>query len=339
MKPFDKILLGHGAGGRLTRELVRGLFLPAMKNPALSPLSDAALLESLPAGRPALTTDGFVVDPLVFPGGDLGKLSVCGTVNDLAVAGAQPLWLTWALVLEEGCDLDLLTTVTESAAQVAEEAGVAIVAGDTKVVPRGKGDQIYAVTTGLGVSPPERDLGDHRVIRGDAILVSGTLADHGATIMACRHGLEGPGLRSDCAPLTSLVETLLESEAEVHSMHDPTRGGLATICCEVAERTGLRIAIDEADLPLEPEVRGACDVLGLDPLYLASEGRVVVFVAERDAGVALETMQAHPSGEGTVRIGRVESTREYGAPVVLRTKIGGERPLDLLSGSNLPRIC
>jgi hydrogenase expression/formation protein HypE len=339
VKRFDKILLGHGSGGRLTQELVRGVFLPAFKNPALSTLSDAALLPELPGGRPALTTDGFVVDPPVFPGGDLGCLSVYGTVNDLAVAGARPLWLTWALILEEGCEEALVETVTRSAARAAQEAGVQIVAGDTKVVPKGKGDRVYAVTTGLGVSPPGRDLGDHRVTPGDLVLSSGPLGDHGATVMACRHGLEGGELRSDCASLASLVEALLESGAEVHAMHDPTRGGAGTICHEVAERADARIALDEETLPVRPEVRATCELLGLDPLHLASEGRLIAFVAEHDADRALAALRAHPLGSGAAPIGRVEAPGSAGAPVVMRTEIGGERPVDLLSGANLPRIC
>jgi hydrogenase expression/formation protein HypE len=339
VKRFDKILLGHGSGGRLTQELVRGVFLPALKNPALSTLTDAALLDELPRGRPALTTDGFVVDPPVFPGGDLGCLSVYGTVNDLAVAGARPLWLTWALILEEGCDHQLLETITQGAARAAAEAGVAIVAGDTKVVPKGKGDRVYAVTSGLGVSPPERELGDHRVTPGDVILASGPLGDHGATVMACRHGLEGNALRSDCASLASIVEDLLGSGADVHAMHDPTRGGAATICHEVAENIGARIVLDEATLPIRPEVRATCELLGLDPLHLASEGRLLAFVPERDANRALDALHAHPLGKLAAPIGRVEAPSPTGAPVVIQTRIGGERPIDLLSGANLPRIC
>jgi len=339
VKRFDRILLGHGAGGRLTQDLVRGLFLPTFDNPALHGLSDSALLDALPSGRPALTTDAFVVDPPVFPGGDLGYLSVCGTVNDLAVAGARPLWLTWALILEEGCEESLLRTIAEGAARAADEAGVKIVAGDTKVVPRGKGDRIYAVTTGLGVSPIERDMGDHRITPGDAVLVSGSLADHGATVMACRHGLEGRGLRSDCMPLASLADALLECGADVHSMHDPTRGGLGTLCAEVAGRAGLRITLQESSLPVRSEVKGACELLGLDPLHLASEGRLVAFVKDGDADKALACMRGHPGGREAERIGDVEERVAGRAPVALLTAIGGERPVDLLSGANLPRIC
>ena len=339
MKGPDKILLAHGGGGRLTQELVRDVFLPDLENPALATLSDSAILEKLPPGRPALTTDAFVVDPPVFPGADLGYLSVCGTVNDLAVAGARPVALTWALVLEEGLEIELLQTFVRGAARAASEAGVAIVAGDTKVVPRGKGDRAYVVTAGLGVVPPKRDLGDHRVAPGDAVLVSGPLGDHGATVMACRHKLGGEGLRSDCAPLAGLVELVLGSGAEVHAMHDPTRGGLATTCHEVASRAGVRIVLEQAAIPVRAQVRSVCELLGLDPLYVACEGRIVLWVAERDADRVVEVLNGHPLGQGAVRVGRVTAFERGGAPVVLRTLYNTDRPLDLLAGSELPRIC
>ncbi len=338
MKAPDRILLAHGGGGRLTQELVREVFVPPLANPALALLSDSAVLEAFPPGRPALTTDAFVVDPPVFPGGDLGYLSVCGTVNDLAVAGADPLALTWALVLEEGLEVELLKTFVAGAARAAGEAGVAIVAGGTKVVARGKGDRAYVTTAGLGVVPPGRDLGDHRVALGDAVIVSGPLGDHGATGMACRHGLGGEKLASDCAPLSSLIAGLLASGAEVHAMHDPTRGGLATTCHEVASRAGVRIVLEQAAVPVRPQVRGVCELLGLDPLYVACEGRLVAFVAERDADGAVAALAAHRLGSGAARIGRVEAG-SGGAPVVLRTLYNTERPLDLLAGAELPRIC
>jgi hydrogenase expression/formation protein HypE len=332
-------LLAHGGGGRLTHELIAGTFAPALDNPYLATLTDAAVLPELPPGRPALTTDGFVVDPPVFPGGDLGYLSVCGTVNDLAMAGARPLWLTWALILEEGLETDLLAAIVAGAARAAAEAGVAIVAGDTKVVPRGKGDRAFAVTTGLGVVPPGRDLGDHRVRTGDAVLVSGPIGDHGATIMGCRHQLGGKGLLSDCAPLSSLVEVVLGADVEVHALHDPTRGGVATVCNEVAARAGVRIVLDETSVPVRPQVRGVCDLLGLDPLYVACEGRALLWVAARDAERCLAALHAHPLGVGAAVIGRVGAAETGSAPVALRTAFGTERPLDVLSGSELPRIC
>ena len=334
-----RILLAHGGGGHLTQELISGLFASALANPFLATLTDAAVLPELPLGRPALTTDAFVVDPPVFPGGDLGYLSVCGTVNDLAMVGARPLWITWALILEEGLEVSLLETFVAGAARATREAGVAIVAGDTKVVPRGKGDRAFAVTAGLGVVPPGRELGDHRVAASDAILVSGPIGDHGATVMGCRHGLGGEGLVSDCAPLSSLIETLLGAGVDVHAMHDPTRGGVATVCNEVAARAGVRIVLEETAIPVRPQVRAVCDVLGLDPLYVACEGRVLLWVGDGDAERCLAALRGHPLGAGAAAIGRVSAPAVGAAPVAVRTAYGTERPLDVLSGSELPRIC
>ncbi|MEW6757114.1 MAG: hydrogenase expression/formation protein HypE [Acidobacteriota bacterium] len=339
MRASDRILLGHGAGGRLTRALVKDLFVPLFSNPALEALSDAAVLPAWPGGRPALTTDAFVVDPLEFPGGDLGRLAVCGTVNDLCVSGARPLWLTFALVLEEGAEMGLLRRCAESAAEAARDAGVQIVAGDTKVVPKGRGDKIYAVTAGLGSVPEGRDWGDHRVAEGDALLVTGPVGDHGATIMACRHGMAGEGLRSDVAPLNGLVEALAASGAQVHALHDPTRGGVLVTCHEVAERAGVRIVLDEEALPVRGEVRAVCDLLGLHPLSSPCEGRALVFVEAGDAERALKALRSHPFGTGAARVGRVEAGRKGASPVAVRTVSGEERPLDLLSGAELPRIC
>lgn len=337
--PRDPILLAHGAGGRATSALVHERFLPAFDNRFLRTLTDAAVLDPLPAGRPALTTDGFVVDPLVFPGGDLGYLSVCGTVNDLAVAGATPLWLTWALILEEGLDQDVLQQVVDGAARAAREAGVLLVAGDTKVVPRGKGDKVFAVSSGLGVVPPTVDVGDHRIVPGDVVVASGTLGDHGAVIMACRHGLQSEALVSCCAPLGGLVQALLASGAAVHGMHDPTRGGVATVCHEVAMRASCRIELDEARLPLRPETLAIGELLGLDPLYLACEGRLLAWLPEADAPAALAALRRQPHGRAAAVIGRVVERGPGEAPLVLRTHSGGSRPLDLLSGMDLPRIC
>ena len=333
-----KVLLAHGAGGRLTHELVASRFVPVLDNPFLRPLTDAAVLPELPPGRPALTTDGFVVSPPVFAGGDLGYLAVAGTVNDLAVSGAQPLWLAWALILEEGLPLEMLEVFVDGAARAAREAGVTLVAGDTKVVPRGKGDLAVAVTTGLGVVPPGRELGDALIRAGDAVLLSGPAGDHGATIMAHRHGLQGEALRSDVAPLGGLVEALLASGARVRAMHDPTRGGVATTCNEVAARAGVRIVLDEAAVPVGDAARAVCEVLGLDPLYVACEGRLLAWVDPADALRALAALRAHPLGQGAAIVGTVEPFHE-GPLVVMRTPFGGWRVLDLLSGMDLPRIC
>jgi hydrogenase expression/formation protein HypE len=338
-KTPDRLLLAHGSGGRLTHELVTGTFLPALQNPFLESLSDAAILPELPPGRPALTTDGFVVDPPVFPGGDLGYLSVCGTVNDLAVAGARPLWLTWGLILEEGADGDLITTCAEGTARAASEAGVQIVAGDTKVVPRGKGDRIYAVTAGLGVVPPGREVSDRRIEEGDVVIASGPLGDHGATIMAARHGLGADELRSDAAPLSGLIESIFDAGIDVHTMHDPTRGGVLTVCNEVAERSGRRIVLTETAIPVRPQVRAVCEVLGLQILGLACEGRVLAWVPADQAARALEAFRRHPQGRDAAVFARVEGSVDNQVPVVMETEVGSTRPLDMLSGTDLPRIC
>ncbi len=336
---LERVLLAHGSGGRLTRELVEGTFVPALTNPALDALGDSAVLPELPAGRPALTTDGFVVDPPVFPGGDIGHLSICGTVNDLAMAGARPLWLTWALILEEGADGELVRTCTDSAAATARAAGVHVVAGDTKVVPKGRGDRIYAVTAGLGVVPPGRRVTDDRITPGDRILVSGPLGDHGATIMACRHGLVGDDLRSDCAPIHGLVEALFAAGVDVHALHDPTRGGALAVCHEAATRSGHRFVLEERAIPIRGSVHAVCEVLGLEPLGLACEGRLVAWVPDEHASRAVEALRRTPGGEQATVIGRVEERDTDRLPLVMETEVGSTRPLDLLSGSDLPRIC
>jgi hydrogenase expression/formation protein HypE len=339
-EPPETILLAHGAGGRQTQALVRELFLPAFENPHLLPLSDAAELPPLPAGSlPVMTTDAFVVDPPSFPGGDVGYLSVCGTVNDLCVAGARPHYLTWALILEEGAGGDLVTACTAGAARAAREAGVQLVAGDTKVVPRGKGDRIYITTAGLGSRPAERRIGDRQIAAGDAILCSGPLGDHGATIMAARHGLGGESLRSDCAPLVHLTEGLFAAGIEVHAMHDPTRGGATTTCNEAAERCGLRFLIREEAVPVRPQVRAVCELLGLEPLGLPCEGRMLIWLPESQAEAALAVLRGLPQGREAARIGEVLECPAGGAPVVLHGALGIERPLDMRSGGDLPRIC
>ncbi len=333
------VLLGHGAGGRMTAELVESVLLPHLGNPALAALDDAAVLPELPPGRPAMTTDAFVVSPPVFPGGDVGSLSVTGTLNDLVMTGARPLWLSWALVLEEGTDLDLVERCAVSAGRIARATGTAIVAGDTKVVPRGAGDGIYAVTAGLGVVPPGRQVSDTTVRPGDAVLVTGPVGDHGATIMALRHGLETGDLASDCAPLADLLEPLWDAGIAIRALHDPTRGGLATVTAEVAERTGLQMVLEETAIPVRGAVQAVCELLGLDPLELACEGRAVLWVAAEDAGRAVDLLRANPQGSGAAVIGAAVERPAGGSPVVLRSRSGGLRPLDRLSGSGLPRIC
>ncbi|MCX7895309.1 MAG: hydrogenase expression/formation protein HypE [Thermoanaerobaculum sp.] len=331
-----RILLAHGGGGRLTRELVKSLFVPPLANPYLVELADAAVLPA-PAGPLAFTTDAFVVDPPIFPGGDLGYLAVCGTVNDLAMVGARPLALSWALILEEGVEEEFLSTVTAGAARACQEVGVPLVAGDTKVVPRGKGDRAFVTTAGVGVVGGF-PLSDARVAAGDAVLVSGPIGDHGATVLAARHGLGGE-LVSDVAPLWPVVAELLAAGVEVHALHDPTRGGVATVCYEVAERTGLRIVLEEPAVPVRPAVRAVMEVLGLDPLYVACEGRFLAFLPEEEVEKALAVLRRHPLGQQAQRIGRVTVREAGAAPLVLRTAFGTLRPLDLLSGAELPRIC
>ncbi len=334
-----KILMAHGAGGRLTGELISQTFLPLLKNRYLATLSDAAILPELPPGRPAMSTDAFVVDPPVFPGGDIGHLSVCGTVNDIAMGGATPLWLTWALILEEGTDMDLVERCTSSAAAAAKEAGVAIVAGDTKVVAKGSGDKIFAITAGLGVVPPGRDIGDHKIRPGDLIIASGPLGDHGAVIMAVRHQMESDTLQSDGAPVNGLVDSLYAAGVEIHALHDPTRGGLKSVANEVAGRSGCRQVLTEGSIPIRPEVSAVCELLGLDPLGLACEGRFLAWVDPKDADRAVAALRKKQSGRDAAVIGRVEAGVAGVAPVILETISGASRPLDLLSGTDLPRIC
>jgi len=339
MKIPKRILLAHGAGGRLSHELIEGLFVPAFANPELKDLDDAAILPELPPGRVAFTTDGHVVDPPVYPGGDLGSLSVNGTVNDLVMVGAVPLYLSWALIMEEGLDGETLQRFVASARDAARMAGVSVVAGDTKTVPRGKGDGVYAVSAGIGVVPPGRHVSDRRITPGDVILVTGTAADHGATIMALRHGLEGPSLRSDCAALNGLIEPLWNAGLDIHAMHDPTRGGIATTCNEAASRCGLRFLLKADAIPIAPGIHAVCEILGLDEVYLASEGRALIWLPEDQAQEALDLLHAHPLGKDAATIGKVLPRETGHAQVELETLSGSLRPLDLLSGMDLPRIC
>jgi hydrogenase expression/formation protein HypE len=334
----DRVLLGHGSGGKLTAELIEGLVQPALSNPALDALDDSAVLDVGAGSRLAFTTDSYVVSPIFFPGGDIGSLAVHGTVNDLAMAGARPVGLSLAFILEEGLPMADLRRVIESARAAAARVGVPIVTGDTKVVGRGSGDQIFVNTSGVGLVPPGVVVGSARVRPGDAIVVSGTIGDHGVAILAEREGLElegGPS--SDSAPLHGLAAALLEACPEVHALRDPTRGGLAATLVEIATRRGLGVEVDEAAVPVDGAVRGACELLGLDPLLVANEGKLVAFVPEARAEAALDALRAHPLGHGAAHIGRV--TEDEPGLVVLRTPIGGRRILDLPYAEQLPRIC
>lgn len=333
----DRVLLGHGSGGKLTAELIERLIVPALSNPALAQLDDHAVVDA--AGtRLAFTTDSYVVSPIVFPGGDIGELAVNGTINDLACGGARPIALSLAFILEEGLEIAMLQRVVESVRRAAAHAGVPIVTGDTKVVERGHADQVFINTSGIGMIPAGVRLGSQYVRAGDAILVSGPIGDHGVAIMAHRAGLELDGeIASDTAALHTLAATLVDTCPDIHAMRDPTRGGLAATLVEIATRRQLGIEVDEAAVPVRAPVRGACELLGLDPLLVANEGKLVVFVPEASADRALAAMRAHPLGKDAARIGVV--TEHHPERVELITPVRGRRLLDLPFAEPLPRIC
>lgn len=337
-----KVSLAHGGGGKAMRDLIDDVFVSAFDNPALIPLEDQARFSladlALLGDRLAFTTDSFVIDPLEFPGGDIGKLAVCGTVNDLAVGGAKPLYLSCSVIVEEGVEVSLLRSIAHSMAEAAEAAGVAIVTGDTKVVNRGACDKLFINTAGIGVIRPAIDLGAHRAEAGDAILVNGLLGDHGAAILAARGDLKfETSIESDCAALNSLVETLIGACPQVKFMRDATRGGLATVLNEIAEASSVGIEIEEHRTPVRDEVKGFCEILGLDPLYLANEGKIVAVVPGAAAERARAALATHPLGEDSAIIGHV--TQSPAGRVVMRTQFGGKRIVDMLVGEQLPRIC
>ncbi len=333
----DTVLLGHGSGGQLSAELLRDIFLPAFANPVLSRLEDQAVLE-VAGARLAFTTDSFVVKPLFFRGGDIGSLAVHGTVNDLAMGGARPLALSAAFILEEGFPLADLRRIAESMAQAAARAGVAVVTGDTKVVERGSGDGVYINTAGIGIVADGLDLSAAHARPGDAVVLSGAIGDHGAAILTEREGLSLEGdLRSDSAPLNGLVEAILAVTHEVRAMRDPTRGGLAGTLNEIAAQSRVGIALRETAIPLHAGVRGACEILGLDPLYVANEGKMVAIVAPECADAVVAAMRRHPLGAEAAVIGAV--TAGHPGLVTLRTAFGTTRIVDMLAGDQLPRIC
>jgi len=336
------VTMAHGGGGRAMRDLVADVFVSAFDNPLLAVLEDQARLDpaglTAPGARLAFTTDGFVVRPLVFPGGDIGKLAVCGTVNDLAVGGAVPLALSCAVVIEEGFDIALLRRIVGSMRSAAQEAGVSIVTGDTKVVERGAADGLFITTAGVGVIPPGRLLAASRARAGDVVLVNGPLGDHGAAVMAARGDLAlETTLRSDCRPLSDAMAALLAAAPGTRCARDATRGGVAAVLNEIAIAAGVGIRIEETHIPVRPEVMGLCEILGLEPLYLANEGTAVALVPPDEAEAALAAWRAHPYGAQASAIGAVTS----GPPgrVTMRTGFGGERLVDLLAGDQLPRIC
>ena len=328
----DIITLDYGSGGKKTAALIDEIIIPELGNNTLNALGDGAILD----GQLAFSTDSFVVDPLFFPGGDIGKLCVCGTVNDLAMCGAEPKYLSLALIIEEGLPTESLRRIVASIKAAAEAAGVAVVTGDTKVVERGRGDGVYITTSGIGVVRYP-GLGPERMRPGDAVLISGTAGDHGAAVMLARDALMEGEIRSDCAALNGLVRAVLESGAQVRVLRDPTRGGVATTLCEFAESAALGIELDEAAIPVRGDVSAACALLGLDPLYCANEGKMLAVVAAKDEERALAAMRSVPEGKNAAIIGRVISERP--GKVVLRTAMGGGRILQKLAGAQLPRIC
>ena len=338
LRDYPTIVMGHGGGGKLGNELVEHLFLPAFRNPALENLGDAAVFE-IGSGRLAMSTDSFVVQPLFFPGGSIGELAVNGTVNDVAVSGADPKYLSASFILEEGFPLAQLAAVVNAMAEAAAKAGVRIVTGDTKVVERGHGDGCYINTAGVGLIRPGISVGPNRAQVGDVVLVSGTIGDHGMAIMSVREGLEFESqIRSDCAALNGLIAEVLDAAgADVHAMRDPTRGGLASTLNEIAHSSGVGVEIDEPSLPVRTEVQSACELLGLDPVYVANEGKVVFFVAPSAAERVLEVLRGHPLGRDAARIGQV--TAQHPGMLVARTGMGANRVIATQIGEQLPRIC
>ncbi|MDB5307165.1 MAG: hypE [Gemmataceae bacterium] len=367
---YDQILLGHGSGGQLTAELIQGVFLPAFDNAVLAALEDQATLDfgtrnaeggienkqgadprrngssglhsairnPQSAIRLAFTTDSFVVRPLFFPGGDIGKLAVHGTVNDLAVGGAVPRYLAAAFILEEGLPVDDLRRIVASMREACDAAGVELVTGDTKVVDRGKGDGVFITTTGIGLVPAGRRLSIRAARPGDRVLVSGTIGDHGIAILSVREGLEFETvLESDTAPLNGLTEAILAACPDTRCMRDPTRGGLSSALNELAAGSGVGVELDEAAIPLRPEVRGACEMLGLDPLYVANEGKLIAVVPREDADRVLAAVRAHPLGKDAAVIGTIVA--DHPGMILLRSRVGGARVVTMLSGEQLPRIC
>ncbi|OGF21217.1 MAG: hydrogenase expression/formation protein HypE [Candidatus Eisenbacteria bacterium RBG_19FT_COMBO_70_11] len=335
---YPHVLLAHGGGGRLSAMLVERMFAGAFANPALAEMHDGATLE-VNGTRIAMTTDSFVVSPRVFPGGDIGSLAVHGTLNDLAMCGAAPLGLTAAFVLEEGLGMDELWTIVRSMKAAAEASGVAIVTGDTKVVDRGKGDGLFINTTGIGVVAPGIEISPKRARAGDVVMVSGLIAQHGIAIMSVREGLEfETTVESDSAALNGLVDGVLGACGNaVHVLRDPTRGGVSSALNEIAASARVGMRLDEAAIPIAEQVRGACEILGLDPLYVANEGKVIAIVAPGQAESALSAMRSHPLGKDAAVIGEVVA--DHPGRVFLRSRIGGLRVVDMLSGEQLPRIC
>lgn len=333
----DKVLLAHGSGGRLSHDLVKEMFLPFFSNPVLEQLDDRAELNI--EGRVlAFSTDSFVVNPIFFPGGDIGKLAVCGTVNDLAMGGARPLFLSAAFIIEEGLPMEALAKIIDSMEKTAAEAGVQIVTGDTKVVEKGSADRIFINTAGIGTVPAGVAISGHNARPGDKVIINGYIGDHGIAVMAERQGLQfRDGIASDCAPLNGLVEEMLKVTKDIRVLRDPTRGGVATTLNEIAGQSNVGIVLQEKNLPVRDEVIAVCELLGFDPLYVANEGKLLAIVPADQADAMVEAMHRHKYGTEARIIGEV--TSEQPGKVVLRTTIGGSRIIDMLVGEQLPRIC
>jgi hydrogenase expression/formation protein HypE len=333
----EQIVLGHGSGGKLTAQLIERVFLPAFSNPMLDKLDDQAVLQ-VNGSSLAFTTDAFVVTPIFFPGGDIGRLAVNGTVNDLAMSGARPLYLAAAFILEEGLATEDLRRIVQSMSAAAGEAGVQLVTGDTKVVNRGKGDKIFVSTTGIGLIEKPVNISAEGARPGDKIILSGYIGDHGMAILSQRENLEFEGvIESDCAALHGLVAEMLEVTSDIRCLRDPTRGGVATVLNEIAAHSKVGIRLHETEIPVRDTVRGACEILGLDPLYVANEGKLVAIVPAETGDAVVERMRRHPLGSEARIIGEVVA--EHPAMVLMKTEIGGTRVLDTLFGEQLPRIC
>jgi hydrogenase expression/formation protein HypE len=337
MMDYKNVLMAHGGGGKLTHQLIKNMFVSRFGNELLEPLHDGAMF-SVGGIRFAFSTDSYVINPIFFPGGDIGKLAVNGTVNDLAMCGAHPLYLSSAFIIEEGLPMEDLWRIVRSMEAAAAAAGVQLVTGDTKVVDRGSGDKIFINTSGIGIIPDGVEIDPRRAQPGDKIILNGTIADHGIAIMSVREGLEfETQIESDCAPLNGLVETMFAASKEIHVLRDPTRGGIASVLNEIAESAAMGITVVEDLIPVSEEVLGACEILGFDPLYVANEGKLIAFVAPAAADTVLAAMRTHLLGKNAVIIGEVVA--DHPGTVIMKTRIGGSRVVDMLSGEQLPRIC
>lgn len=335
----DKIIMGHGSGGRMTHDLIREVFKPAFTNPLLDQNNDFAQASfSERTGKLIVSTDAHIVKPMIFPGGDIGKLAVCGTVNDVSMSGAVPLYLTAGFILEEGLEVGTLKQILQSMKDAMAESGVMVIAGDTKVVEKGSGDGIFITTSGIGWLPDTVNIHGANAQPGDSIIISGTLGDHGIAVLSARGELGfQTAIKSDVAPLNHLIQKVLQAAPHTHVLRDPTRGGLATTLNEIASQSQVGMLLEEDQLPVRNSVRSACEMLGFDPLYVANEGKVIVIVPENEAQAALVALRAHPYGTDAAIIGKILA--EKPGRVMLRTSVGGTRLLDMLSGEMLPRIC